>query len=103
MSYKTCHKCFQRLPLSEFYANPHYTDGYSDDCKECTREARRKHYNAKEKFVRAEKRIKHQAIPKEDNTIWNYLKSIRVKEQYPEGFRYADIKSVVYKHRVSSC
>ncbi|MFN8194211.1 MAG: hypothetical protein U0R80_08000 [Nocardioidaceae bacterium] len=57
---KTCTKCGEAKPLTEFYANAGARDGRRNDCKACVLEDRRKAY-AERPAMRARSRAQRRA------------------------------------------
>lgn len=61
MTSKTCFKCHQDKPLSEFYAHPAMADGHLNKCKVCARRDSSEHRESNLDSVRAydRERAKH--------------------------------------------
>ena len=53
---KACRKCLETKPLDAFYKNAARKDGHQTMCKECEKEASRKHWHS---LTTDEKREKH--------------------------------------------
>ncbi len=49
---KTCFKCGQEKPITEFYKHPNMGDGYLGKCKKCTRNDVQNNRNAKVEYYR---------------------------------------------------
>lgn len=43
-NYEICSKCSTSKSISQFYRSPGMRDGHRNECMECTRASRRKHY-----------------------------------------------------------
>lgn len=51
---KTCKKCLNEKPLSDFYKASAMKDGYRNECKECSSKASKARYNKEEAVTRAQ-------------------------------------------------
>lgn len=66
---KSCIRCGEVKPLSEFYRRPTAADGRRNDCKDCRRAADRA-YGAAHRDERAEYQRRHYAAAKEKRLAW---------------------------------
>ncbi len=67
---KTCTKCAQAKPLSDYYANRGARDGLAGSCKACILEARRTAYQASPEMrarIKAQGRAWRAAHPRQRN------------------------------------
>lgn len=80
---KTCFKCGQSMPLSEFYAHPQMSDGHLGKCKECTKKDVREH-RASNNSVREYDRKRGK---RPDRIAKNNKRNSKNKKLYPEKFR----------------
>lgn len=76
---KTCFKCRQSLPRSEFYKHPQMGDGLLGKCKECTKADSRKRRAEKLEDVRAYDRARG-SLPH------RRAQSVRVGREYRERY-----------------
>ena len=66
---KTCFKCGQEKPITEFYKHPQMGDGYLGKCKECTRSDARANRSAKIDYYREYDRKRGSRMTKEDRIM----------------------------------
>lgn len=99
MSFKTCTKCKQEQPVSEFYARADKTNALQSWCKGCNRERKRAWAKANpEKRREAERRWKKANPDKANAWARNNREKIRenqrrIRREHPERRRATIIKS----------
>ena len=80
---KTCRRCSTKLPLDDFYVTNRTRDGYSTDCKECSRRAVRESYRrraalfgsrlndpARRAYLKVYKKLQHAKNPEKERARW---------------------------------
>ncbi len=81
---KTCFKCNEEKPLSEFYKHKQMGDGHLNKCKDCTKRDSAQHYRANREYY-AEYERKRSQDPERKRKIVEYQRTGRAKN--PERYK----------------
>ena len=74
---KTCFKCGNEKPISEFYRHPQTNDGFLGKCKECTKSDVTK--------KRSENLDRYRKYDRDRNTLPHRLEAIKTYQKTEEG------------------
>lgn len=79
---KTCFKCSQSKPRSEFYAHPRMSDGLLGKCKDCTRADSIANAHRDIEKTREKDRERYQRVPAPTRILWQKAQRERSPEKY---------------------
>jgi hypothetical protein len=101
---KSCSKCGQAKPLTDFYRSKLYPDGHRAQCKECYNAQRRAGYPDVRERVRAEHKDYRQRNPeKVREALSRWYEENREHALEDARKRNADLKAKVLAHYGQSC
>jgi len=83
MTLKTCTKCLEEKPLSDFYKLSKSKDGHRPDCKDCHKNSKKSFYNLnKDRLLQYQKKFYNTNIKSKYDKIYNQInKEIRKELQ----------------------
>lgn len=83
-SMKTCSRCSQDLPLTEFYRHPKILKGTINRCKSCTCRAVQANYRKNKAYYYA---YEQERFHKPARKIWRMANQKRIRNADPEKYR----------------
>lgn len=84
MGKKTCFKCGEKKPVSEFYAHKGMKDGRLNKCKECTKADNRSNQRKKKKYYR---RYDKERQKRPERKLQQTESCLRIRAKYPEKYK----------------